>query len=154
MATMRYTIWWIIFLICSVALSGCSFFADFYVINYTDKPVTAIIQFTLPIDIIDDSERSLSLRYSDTTLSVNDKTRDLLPKKLNYIQTDSNTISIDIPQHSTVLIGGTLNRAIAADSIVFIVNGSTRAYTQETISKHLKKTGGLIPPFHFTYTID
>ena len=140
--------------ICSTVLPGCSFFADFYIVNNSEKAVTAIIQFTSPIDEIKDSETSLSLRYSDTVFVVSDKTKELLSKKLTYIQTNSNTITIDIPKHSTVLVGGTINRAIAADTIKFVVSDTIREYTQKTFSKHLTKTGGLFPPFHFTYKID
>jgi hypothetical protein len=63
-----------------IALAGCSFFADFYVVNNSGKPVTATIQFTAPIDLIKDNETKLSLHYADTIFLVNDKTRELLTK--------------------------------------------------------------------------
>lgn len=137
-----------------IALTGCSFFADFYVVNNSDKSVTAIIRYEAPIDLIKDSNTKLSLYYADTTFLVNDETRNLLTKKLPYTLTNSNTITLNIPEHSTVLIGGTYSRAIAAESLKFVINGSTREYTQQTIPEHLKKSGGLFPPFHFTYTIE
>ncbi len=143
-----------ILFVCSTALAGCSFFAGFYIVNKSDKSVKATIQFVSSSDVLKADETSLSLRYADTILQPNDNTRELLTQKLIYRQTNSNTIEIDIPKNSTVLIGGTANRAVAADSIKFIINDIVQAYTPQTISKHLKKSGGLFPPFHFTYTIE
>ena len=116
--------------------------------------MTAIIQFTSSIEQIKNNDTRLSLHYADTILKINDKSAGFLNKKLSYNQINYNTISIDIPKHSTVLIGGTYNRPIAPDSIKFVIDEKIREYSLQTISKHLKKTGGLFPPFHFSYTID
>ena len=139
---------------CSIVLTGCSFYADFYIVNKSDKPVTTIIQFISPIDELKNSNMAVSLRYTATVLTINDKTRDLLTEQLAYEQIDANTVKVDIPEYATIVVAGTYNRAIAADSIKFIVDGTIREYTRETISGHLKKSGGLFPPFHFTYTIE
>jgi hypothetical protein len=80
MATISNTTKLAIFCIFCIALAGCSFFADFYVVNNSGKPVTATIQFTAPIDLIKDNETKLSLHYADTIFLVNDKTRELLTK--------------------------------------------------------------------------
>jgi len=123
-------------------------------VNLSDKTVQVIIQFTSPIEQLKNNDTRFRLQFADTILKINDKTAGFLNLRLNYNQINYNTVTIDIPKHSTVLIGGTYNRPIAADSIKIVIEGNIREFSSITVSKYLKKTGGLFPPFHFTYTID
>ncbi|MDA3614339.1 hypothetical protein [Polluticaenibacter yanchengensis] len=155
MATLRNQITPLtIVLLASVFLTGCSFFADFFVLNTTDKEVTAIIKFQRPIDEYSKDSFSIQLKYADTVLVVNDKTQIQLTKKLNYRQINSTTLSITLPAKSTVLVGGSINRPISADSITLIKDNVVTDYSLNDIYKQTKKSGGLFPPFHVTYKIE
>ncbi len=155
MATFRnYIITLTIVFLASIFLTGCSFFADFFVLNTTDKEVTAVIKFQHPIDKYSKDSYSIQLKYADTILVVNDKTQSRLTKKLNYKQVDNKTISITLPPKSTVLVGGSINRPISADSITLIKENLATDYSINDIYKETKKSGGLFPPFHVTYKIE
>lgn len=155
MATLRnyIAILTIVFL-ASVFLTGCSFFADFFVLNTTYKEITAIIKFGRPIDEYSKDSNLIKLKYADTILIINDNTQKQLVKKLNYKQIDLNTIAIKLPAKSTVLVGGSINRPISADSITFVKDDAATNYSINDIYKKTKKSGGLFPPFHFTYKIE
>jgi hypothetical protein len=140
--------------IVSTALAGCSFYGDFYIVNKSANPVTAIIKFSYPIEQLKLTRQQLILKYADTILNVHDDTKNFLRTDLPFKQLNTHTLSIIAPSHSTVLIGGSMNRAIAADSFGFIINGTLSKYSLQSISRHLKKTGGVYPPYHFTYMIE
>lgn len=135
-------------------LTGCSFFADFFILNATDKNVTAIIKFSRPIEEYLNNDFSIQLYYNDKILPVNDKTKSQLTKRLNYTRINPLAISIDIPAKSTVLIGGSINQPIDADSISIIKDEIRTDYTLTEIDKLTKKTGGISPPFHRTCKIE
>ncbi|MEO6454597.1 MAG: hypothetical protein ABIN97_11010 [Ginsengibacter sp.] len=97
---------------------------------------------------------SIQLKYADTIFVVSDKTERVLTKKLVYKQIDLTTISITLPAKSTILVGGSYNRPISADSITLIRGNVVTAYSIKDIYKKTKKSGGLFPPFHSTYKIE
>jgi hypothetical protein len=138
----------------SIFLTGCSFFADFFILNTTDKEVIAVIKFQRPIDEYSKDSFSIQLKYADTILGINDKTQSLLTKKLNYKQINLTTLSITLPAKSTVLVGGSINRPISADSITFVKDNVATDYSINDVYKKTKKSGGLFPPFHVTYKIE
>lgn len=138
----------------SFFLTGCSLFEDFFIQNKTDKKVTTVIKFAGPIGEYMRDSFSIQLRYADTILDINDKTQNALTQKLNYTTLNSETIVIDLPPKSTVLIGGSINRPLSADSTKFIKDGNDKTYSLNKLYKKTKKTGGLFPPFHLTYTIE
>jgi hypothetical protein len=155
MATLRNLIATLtIVFLASIFLTGCSFFADFFVLNTTDKEVTAVIKFQRPIDEYSKDSFSIQLKYADTILVVNDKTQKELTKRLNYKQINLTTLSITLPAKSTVLIGGSINRPISADSITFVKDDVVTDYSIKDVYKKTKKSGGLFPPFHATYKIE
>ena len=155
MVTLRnYIATLILLFITSIFFPGCSFFADFFILNTTEKEVTAVIKFERPIDEYCKDSSSIQLKYADTIFVVNDKTQTQLIKKLNYKKINLTTLSITLPARSSVLVGGSLNRPIAADSITFIKNSIATDYSINDIYKKTKKTGGLFPPFHVTYKIE
>ena len=136
-----------------ILLQACSYYGDFYIVNASSNPVIAVIQFSTPVQQLLSSRQGLALRYANRILEVDDNTERLLKTDLSFVMIDSQTISIRVPPYSTALIGGTLNRPIAADSFHFNLNGRLLDYSLRTISKDLKKTGGVFPPFHFTYIV-
>jgi hypothetical protein len=133
---------------------GCTIYSDFYIVNASSQPVTAIIKFSTPVQQILSSMQGLDLRFSYGVMKVNDNTQDLLKSDLSYVTIDSQTISIRVPPNSTALIGRAYNRPLAADSFRFDVNGRILEYSLRSISKELKKTGGVFPPVHFTYIVE
>ncbi len=122
-------------------------------INTTDKDVVEVIKFQRTIDEYSKDNLSIQLKYSDSILVINDKTQTLMTKKLDYKQVDKKIISIILPPKSTVLVGGSINRPISADSIKFIQNNLAKDYSINDIYKKTNKSGGLFPPFHITYVI-
>jgi hypothetical protein len=150
----KYITTLLIAFITSTFLTGCSFFVDFFILNTTDKEVTAVIKFKQPIEEYSKDSYSIQLNYADTILFVNDKTQAQLTKKLSYKQIDLTTLSITLPVKSTVLVGGSINRPISADSITFVKDNVATDYSINDIYKKTKKSGGLFPPFHVTYTLE
>ena len=139
--------------ICCLFVQGCSLYSDFYIVNASSHPVTTTIKFSTSVQQILSSARGLALRSTYGAMEVDEHTKDLLKTDLSYVTIDSQTISIRVPPNSTTLIGGAYNRPIAADSFRFDVNGRTLEYSLRTISKDLKKTGGIFQPLHFTYIV-
>jgi hypothetical protein len=137
-----------------ISLTGCSFFADFFVLNTTSKEVTLSIKFLQPISAYAKDSLSIQLKYADTILTVNDHTAVYLTKKLSYQQIGIKTISIIIPAKSTVLIGGVHNRPLSTDSITIVKNEVATNYAIKDVYQQTKKSGGLFPPFHTTYKIE
>lgn len=155
MVTLRnYIATFFLTFISSIFLTGCSFFADFFILNTTDKEVTAVIKFERPIDEYFKDISSIQLKYADTLLVVSDKTQAQLTKKLSYKQIDLTTLSITLPAKSIVLVGGSINRPITADSITFVKDNVATDYSINDIYKKTKKSGDLFPPFHVTYTLE
>ncbi len=139
-----------LFAMCCLLLQACSYYSDFYIVNASSTPVIATLKFSYPVQQM---LEELQLRYTNRVLEVDDNTTRLLKTDLSYVTIDSLTISVRVPPYSTVLIGGAINRPIAADSFRFEINGSVLAYSLRSISKDLKKSGGIVPPFHFSYII-
>ena len=139
---------------CALILAGCSISMDFFVVNNTENKIKLVIKFSKPIDYITQYSHLLQLNYIDSTLNVDNNTKKLLSKKLSYTQINTNTISVEIPEKSTVLIGGSSNQPIMADSLTFITNEISVKYSLESIYKRTKRTKGLFSTIHYTYTID
>jgi hypothetical protein len=70
------------------------------------------------------------------------------------MQINTNTISVEIPEKSTVLIGGGSNQPIMADSLTFITNDISYNHSLASLYKRSKRTKGLFSTIHYTYTID
>jgi hypothetical protein len=138
----------------ATTLTGCSVYNEFYVVNKSGETTTVVIHLRMPLEQLQRSNRFLKLIYADTVLKVSDKTKDALTKKLEYSLISQNRISIEIPPKTTVLIGGATNGLIYADSIKFSTNTSENTYTMESLSKHVSRSGGLFPPYQYTYTIE
>jgi hypothetical protein len=127
---------------------------DFFVVNRTENKTKLIIKFREPIEYVTQHNYLLSLHYINSILNVDNSTQKLLSIKLPYTQINTNTISAEIPEKSTVLIGGGSNQPIMADSLTFITNEVLVKYSLESIYKHTKRTKGLFSTIHYTYTID
>jgi hypothetical protein len=127
---------------------------DFFVVNNTENKIKLVIKFSKPLDYITQYSYLLQLNYIDSTLNVDNNTQKLLSKKLSYTQINTNTILVEIPEKSTVLIGSSSNQPIMADSLTFITNEIPVNYSLESIYKHTKRTKGLFSTIHYTYTID
>jgi hypothetical protein len=127
---------------------------DFFVVNSTENKTKLIIKFSEPIEFITQNTYNLQLNYIDSILNIDNNTHKLLSKKLTYTQINTNTISVDIPEKSTVLIGSGSNRPIMADSLTFITNEIPVKYSHESIYKYTKRTKGLFSTIHYTYSID
>jgi hypothetical protein len=155
MATLRkYILNFFLFFVANILLTGCSFYADFFIVNSTEKEVTALIKFERPIDNFFKDSNSIQLKYADTILIINDKTQTHLTKRLSYKQINLTTLSTTLPARSTVLVGGSMNRPISADSITLIKDNIASDYSIKDIYKKTKKSGGIFPPFHSTYRIE
>jgi hypothetical protein len=126
---------------------------DFWVINSNANKATLIIKLSEPLELVTETNYYLQLKYIDSVLQVDNKTESLLSKKLTYKKIDTNTISVDIPANSTVLIGGGSNKMLMADSLTFIQNENRLEYSLESIGKSTKRTKGVFSPIHFMYTL-
>ena len=127
---------------------------DFFIVNSSENKTKLIIKFNKPIEYISQYPYLLQLKYSDSILNIDNNTQKLLSKKLTFTQIDANTISVEIPEKSTVLIGGGSNQPIMADSLTFITKEIPVKYSLESIYKHTKRTKGLFSTIHYWYTID
>jgi hypothetical protein len=127
---------------------------NFWVINSNATKATLLIKLSEPLELVVQTNYYLQLKYIDSVVEVNNKTENLLVKKLTYKIIDTNTISVDIPAKSTVLIGGCSNKMLMADSLTFIQNEKRFAYSLTSISKSTRRTKGMFSPIHFMYSLE
>jgi hypothetical protein len=139
----------------TVFLTGCSFYADLYFINKTDKEAFVIIKLASGLEEIKKENYQLQLKYADQILEVNDETIDQLTGKVEYESINSKTIKIKLPPSSTSIIGGGYNGLPRQfEKYIIEKDDSITTLTTEQLGQLTKKTGGTFPPFHFTYVID
>lgn len=136
-------------IITSQLLTGCSFYADFFIINSTDKKVTAIITWAMPIDSLLKRKDHIQMMSTDSILRIDDSTAQYLTKQLLYTKLDSITLSVNLAPNSTTLIGGAIGKPLHAQS-VSIIKGNEKI---TDVLEKLRKKGGMMPPFHFLYKV-
>lgn len=122
-----------ILIISSFFLTGCSYAEYFYVLNMTDKKVTAIISFDAP---------TYNSCYPVPPNSIlNICVGERLGKKLKFKALDDLTISVDFPPKSKTYIGHSTNGPLKANSVIIIKNEKKEYYSFTDIYKQVIRRG-------------
>ena len=152
MAALRNRLIILIFIFSGFLLSGCSYYTYFYVLNATEKKVTAIIKFNHPYrSYWEDNYSSLP----DSNSRLNRYIRSMLFEKLKFKALDELTISIDFPPKSRTHIGSTSMDHLLADSIIIIKDDKKEYYSFSDIYKQAeKKRRGITADRNVTYRIN
>lgn len=136
-------------------LTGCSYYADLYLINKTEDDVSVTIELRSELEEVQKQDYQLQLKFAEEILEVNDETESKLSEKLEYETIDPNRIKIELPPKSTTLLGGGYNGLPKQFESFTIEKGEgTKTLSSEELESASKKTDGNSPPFHFTYVIE
>jgi hypothetical protein len=77
-----------------------------------------------------------------------------MANKVDYHIVDSLTIQFMLQPHSTTWVGGGVIGPTYLDRFTFIQSSDTTLLTYQELSRNIKKSGGVFPPYHFTYYIN